>query len=117
MAQSHCQLPHLAGLKQVDTLAQHLHGVLVHGQLMLVCRTFHNIKNSANLQIHTFLSTIEYLINDKHAGNLPETIYYQIGGGSENTAKVMLGVAELLVAKRHDTLLTTLTVLLCTDCS
>ncbi len=30
---------------------------------------------------------------------MPDTIYYQVDGGSENTAKVMYGIAELLVAK------------------
>ena len=99
MAQAHCQLPYLAGMKTIDTLAQHLQGVLVHGQLMFVYRTFHNVNNSSNLQIHTFLLTIEYLITVKHNGILPETIYYQIDGGSENTAKIMYGIAELLVAK------------------
>ena len=29
-----------------------------------------------------------------------KNLYYQIDGGSENTAKIMLGVAELLVARR-----------------
>jgi hypothetical protein len=30
---------------------------------------------------------------------MPDRIYYQVDGGSENTAKVMYGIAELLVAK------------------
>jgi hypothetical protein len=38
----------------------------------------------------------EYRIN----GKLPDIIYHQIDGGSENTAKVTLEICELLVAKR-----------------
>ena len=29
----------------------------------------------------------------------PDKLYYQVDGGSENTAKVMFGIAELIVAK------------------
>ena len=99
MAQQHCQLPYLAGLKELDKLPQHLQGVLCHGQLMRVYRTFHNINNGSNLQIHTFLLTLEYLMH-KNGGKLPDTVYYQIDGGSENAAKVMFGLAELFIAKR-----------------
>ena len=86
MAQQHCQLPYLAGLKTIDTLPQHLQGVYAHGQLMRVYRTFHNVTNNSNMQIHSFLLTIEYLIL-KNSGRLPEKLFYQIDGGSENTAK------------------------------
>ena len=48
--------------------------------------------------MHTFLLTLEHLLI-KHNNVLPDTVYYQIDGGSENTAKVMLGLAELLVAR------------------
>ena len=72
--------------------------MLIHGKLMQVYRTFHNVKNDSNLQMHTFLLTIEYLIL-KSNGQLPETIYYQVDGGSVNTARVMMGLAELIVAK------------------
>lgn len=33
-------------------------------------------------------------------GSLPATIFYQIDGGSENTAKIVLGMCELVVARR-----------------
>jgi hypothetical protein len=98
MAQSHCQLPYLGGLKDMDNLTQHLQGMLIHGKLMRVYRTYHNVKHGANMQIHTLLLTIEYLIL-KSGGKLPETIYYQVDGGSENTARAVMGMAELLVAK------------------
>ncbi len=51
------------------------------------------------MQIQSLLLTIEYLML-KNNGCLPEKLYYQIDGGSENTAKTMLAVAELLVARR-----------------
>ena len=77
-------------------MAQHLQGVLLHRKSIKVYRTFHNIKNSANFQIYSFLSTIEGFIQENDC-NLPDTIYYKVDGGSENTAKVMYGIAELLV--------------------
>ena len=36
----------------------------------------------------------------RNGGTLPDTVYYQIDGGSENSAKVMFGLAELFIAKR-----------------
>ena len=98
MAQQHCQLPFLANLKQLDTLAQHLQGVLVHGQIIRMYRTYHNISNGTNLQIHTLLLTLELLLL-KNNGKLPEAVYYQLDGGSENISKAMIGLSELIVAK------------------
>ena len=46
MAQHHCQLPYLAGMKETDQLPQHLQGVLCHGKMMRVYRTYHNFKNT-----------------------------------------------------------------------
>ena len=99
MAQQHCQLPYLAGLKDLDKLPQHLQGMLCHGKLMRIYRTFHNVKNDSNSAMHCFLLTLEYLMH-KNGGNLPDTVYYQIDGGSENSAKAMFGLAELIIAKR-----------------
>ncbi len=49
-------------------------------------RTFHNVGNGANLQIHTLLKTLEDILNDDEKGVLPPTVYIQIDGGSKNTA-------------------------------
>ena len=57
-------------------------------------RTFHNTATGSNLQIHTFLQSLEQVGED-----LPETLFLQIDGGSENTAKSMLGICELLIAR------------------
>lgn len=35
-----------------------------------------------------------------YVGRLPDTVYYQVDGGSENTAKSVLMMCELIVARR-----------------
>jgi hypothetical protein len=60
-------------------------------------RTYHNVLSGANLQIHTFLKSLEQVLQEDH--ELPDTLFVQIDGGSENTAKSVLGICELLVAK------------------
>lgn len=98
MAQSHCVLPWLKNLSSLKPLTQHIQGVIVHGRKNIFYRTFHNITNGANLQIHTTLLTIANILRSD--GRLPETFFYQVDGGSENTAKAVLFFCELLVAKR-----------------
>ena len=75
MAQQHCLLPWLANIHQFPKyLPQHLQGVYAHGRLLKMYRTFHNIRNGANLQIHTLLLMLEeiYLKEGKlrYANNL-----------------------------------------------
>jgi hypothetical protein len=72
-------------------------GVLAHGRFVNMFRTFHNTFTGANLQIHTFLESLQQVVDSGE--ELPETLYLQIDGGSENTAKAMLGICELIVAK------------------
>jgi hypothetical protein len=99
MAQAHCLLPFLSNLKQFsDPLTQHLQACYVHGQAIIVYRTFHNVCLGANMQIHCFLLTLENA--RQRNGYLPRTIFYQIDGGSENVAKVVMGICELLVSRR-----------------
>lgn len=99
MAQHHNQLPYMANLTSFgnDTLAQHLQSILGHGRFVMFCRTFHNISNGANAQIHSFLTYLELII--KREGKLPHTIFFQIDGGSENIAKSVLVLCELIIAK------------------
>ena len=53
------------------------------------------------LSVHCLLSSIEKMRNDpSQGGAIPDTLYLQIDGGAENTAKSMLGMCELLVARR-----------------
>jgi hypothetical protein len=103
MQQSHNQLPWFANLKGVtagDSLAQHFQGVLAHGRFLNLYRTFQNIKGTCNLQIHTFLLGLEAALAAATVkGQYPDTVYYQIDGGSENIAKTVLAMCELIVAK------------------
>lgn len=62
MAQNHSQLPYLANLTSITTLQQHLQGVYLHGREIMIYRTFHNVRNGANLQIHTLLLSLEQVI-------------------------------------------------------
>jgi hypothetical protein len=43
----------------------------LHGRGELLFRTFHNVANGVNLQIHTFLLTLEHIIEKE--GELPGT--------------------------------------------
>jgi hypothetical protein len=64
MAQTHCELPHCGNQTTFNKkFSQHLQGILLHGRGMMIYRTFNTIKNSANLQIHTMLLTLEELRN------------------------------------------------------
>jgi hypothetical protein len=99
MQQNHCILPWQANINTFPcTLSQHLQGVLVHGRCIEIFRTFHNLGNNANLSIHCFLQSLELRLQIE--GKLPDIIYYQVDGGSENTSKHVLAICELLVAKR-----------------
>ena len=99
MAQNHCQLPYLANKDTWNEyFPQHLQGVLMHGRSMRMYRTFHTVNNCSSLQLHSFLLALEEV--KKNEGRLPVTIYYQIDGGSENTAKCVVAMCELLVARR-----------------
>lgn len=99
MAQNHCNLPWLGNLSQFPhCLKQHIQGVLCHGKVLTMYRTFHNIKNTANLQLHTLLLKLEDIY--KLENELPDTVYLQIDGASENTAKVVIAMCELIIHKR-----------------
>jgi hypothetical protein len=80
------------------SLPIHLQAELAHGRSLDIYQTFHNLKKTANVAIHCWLCSLEkeYQLH----GRLPNTIYHQIDGGVENTAKSALGIAELLVARR-----------------
>ena len=78
---------------------QHIQGFINHGRGITLFRTFNNIYNGTNLAVHTWLLGLEetYL---SEGGKLPDTIYSQIDGGSENANVTMKGICELLVARR-----------------
>jgi hypothetical protein len=99
MQQTHCILPWQGNLNTFSsTLAQHLQGVLIHGRSIEIYRTFHNISNCSNLSIHSLLLSLESRLRLEQ--KLPDTIYYQVDGGSENTSKSVLGICELIIARK-----------------
>jgi hypothetical protein len=100
MQQAHCTLPYMGNLDSfgADALPQHLQGVLVHGRGLFMHRTFHTCKNTSNLQMHSILLSLEYILNKEN--ELPPTFYYQIDGGSENTAQLIYVFMEFMIAKR-----------------
>jgi hypothetical protein len=64
MQQTHCVLPWLSNLSSIGKgLSQHIQGVLMHGRIVLLCRTFHTVPNGGNLQIHTFLLSLQHIIS------------------------------------------------------
>lgn len=101
MAQNHCELPHLGNTCSFGTekLTQHFQGCLNHGRDFSIYRTFHNVVHDANAQIHCFLMSLESTALREN-NKIPDTVYYQIDGGSENVAKEVLLICELLVARR-----------------
>ena len=78
-----------------DHVKQHIQGVLVHGRAMFAYRTFHNLSNTANLQMTCLLLTLNWVIEQD--GRLPDTIFYQIDGGAENIKDVVYAFCEMLV--------------------
>jgi hypothetical protein len=86
-------------------LPMHIQGQLAHGRFLHIYRSFHNLSAGSNLANYCWLHSleIEYKKNmaaTHNAIGLPDTLYHQIDGGSENTAKATLALCELLVAKR-----------------
>jgi hypothetical protein len=89
MAQNHCNLPWCGNMKQFEEcLTQHLQGVWAHGRFLKIYRTYENIANGQNLQIHTLLLTLEHLLTSEERDVLPDTVFIQIDGGCENISKV-----------------------------
>jgi hypothetical protein len=63
MAQIHCQLPWRGNIAQFPKcLPQHIQCVRLHNRHTFLYRTFHNVSNTANLQLHTFLLSLHYVI-------------------------------------------------------
>ena len=73
-----------------EALPQHLQGLLVHGRIMVLYRSFATINHNANLSIHCWLLELER--EYKKRGRLPPTIYHQIDGGSQETNIDILGL-------------------------
>ena len=90
MNQGHSILPWMRNQATLsDSLTQHLQGMLIHGRKMVIYRTFSNVPHSANLSIHCWLLELER--ECRMMSCLPNTIYHQIDGGSQETNGDILG--------------------------
>jgi hypothetical protein len=97
MSQNHCALPWLSGQKEFDApIKQKIQGVLEHGVIFTIYRSFHNVGGGANLAIYAFLSQLESFY--KRNKRYPRIIYHQIDGGNENANKYLLSVFELVIS-------------------
>jgi hypothetical protein len=96
MQQAHCNLPHRGNMVQFpQTLQQHLQGMISHGRSIHIFRTFHNVAGTSNLASHALLLALERVREVE--GRVPDTLYYQIDGGPENTANAVFGLMELII--------------------
>lgn len=100
MDQSHSQLPYPGpSEKFVGAINQHLTGVLMHGYGVKLYRNFDNVSKSADLTIFCILDSLRRW-RDANDSQWPEEIYIQVDGASDNANKYVLGMCELLVAKK-----------------
>lgn len=101
MQQGHNSLPHMSGsgsqiFNTLDTVIQ---GILVHHKRIVFYRHFANVGKGPNIAIFAWLSELEKVVKASPEKKLPDTIYHQIDGGSENIAQTNIAIAEWLVAK------------------
>jgi hypothetical protein len=100
MDQGHCRCPYKGTQNSFSNpLKQSLTGFLEHGHGLTIYRTIETVTKGANLTLYFILAQLEYWKN-RHDGNYPDEFYLQIDGGSENANQYLLGMLELLVAKR-----------------
>lgn len=98
MMQAHCVLPHRGNMvASPQTLPQHVQGMIAHGRSIEIYRTFHNVPVTSNLATHCLLLALEKVKLEE--GRVPDTVYYQIDGGPENTANAVFGIAELIIVR------------------
>ena len=78
MAENHTALPWLGNLREAGRpLNQHLQGILVHGQIFRIFRSFPFTSHNSNLACYCFLATLEFHYKENN-NKLPDTIYYQV---------------------------------------
>lgn len=99
MDQNHCHVPHTGSQNSFSKpLKSMLVGVYEHGFGLSLYRTFNTVSKSADLTMQCILLQIEAYY--KRHLVYPEEIYLQVDGGCENANQYLLGLLELLVAKR-----------------
>ena len=78
MAENHTALPWLGNLREAGKpLNQHLQGILVHGKIFRIFRSFPFTSHNSNLACYCFLATLELHYKENN-NKLPDTIYYQV---------------------------------------
>ena len=100
MQQSHCSVPYRGNSKVYsDALTQHIEGVKCHGRWRNFYRTFPHVDTGADLACHVWLIEVVKLIDHCRANNepFPKVCLLQIDGGSENTNKTLMSLAQLFV--------------------
>jgi hypothetical protein len=97
MQQSHSEIPWRCNNSNFNNvLKQHLQGVTVHGKASYMFRTFNNCSGGTNLAIHTLLLTL-WTDYEKNGNVLPNTIYIECDGGSENANQDVKILCSLLI--------------------
>ena len=121
MAQDHTELPYLSHQKSLsNTFSVHLQGIILnilisyeppsyfllfvflgaleHGQHFTMFRSYCNVSHDSNLAIHCLLLTLERKLTE--SGSLPDTLFIQVDGVSENINRWNMAICELLIARR-----------------
>jgi hypothetical protein len=101
MQQGHNRIPHMgaSASQLVETLDTVLQGILVHHKRIVFYRHFANVRKGANVAIYAWLCELEKQVKESTEHVLPDTIFHQIDGGSENVAKTTIAIAEWLILK------------------
>jgi hypothetical protein len=100
MSSSSTQLPYLGNSAQFGSgFATHLQGCISHaGNETTFYWTYPNVMTGSSFMIHCIFTAIEKALAD--GKDLPDKVYIQIDGGSENVAKSVYAALEHLVYKR-----------------
>ena len=98
MAQVHNAIPTYgqSGTTISKSFDTHFQGVITHGKRFTIYRTFGNCGKGSNVAIYTWLRELEK-VYDENEKRLPDTLHFQIDGGSENANSTFIALAELLI--------------------
>ena len=103
MQQEHCKSPYFANQKtSSNVVSQHIQGTIVHGFQKSLNRSLPHVLNGFNVNAHVVLSDImdRLVYCEENEECFPRTLFLQVDGGAENTAKAMFGLCEFLVEQK-----------------
>lgn len=100
MQQDHTKNPYFANQKTNSTVvSQHIQGIKDHFLGKAAYRSFPHVEGGFNINAHVILCEImkrlDYCLEKDIC--FPRTLFLQVDGGAENTAKAMFGLCEFLV--------------------